>query len=489
LKKIIHFYHTIRVSLTLLGMLIAILGVFTLLLLSNAALAVPMVTMFAEGKGAEGFVPTPEQRQWLSNKTTLRVATVNEWMPVDVAQGEGIYTGLSGDYTQLLARRLGLTIELQRFANMDGLLAAAREGKIDLIPSLAKTRERAEFISYSRPFLDLNSAVFARRDSPALNQVGDWRGVKIAVERGFSTVDYLRSTYAAATLVLKDDTDGALRAVARGDADVYVGALLTTVHRLDRLQLANLEVRSQLKSPFWLLHMGVPHASTDHNKLLEMIDAAMASVSRDEARTIEQRWIAAISSIRFAPDGLLLSEQQQAWRKKNNTIRVAYDPEMHLISQTGDGGRMRGVGVDFLALAIAKLGMAVIEEKSGDWPTIIEAARRGEVDVLVAAAKTQERLAEFDFAGPYLTARTVIVDRIDSLAHYSLVDLTGRKVAIVKEHFLVNQIRQNHPSVELVFFPTLTGALESVERGETVAAIGNIYAISNLLTTRFLGSL
>lgn len=467
----------------LLAMLLAISFVWR-----DAQASVPLNYFIAPGESS--FSLTPEQAAWLKKKGTLRVGVGTDLSPVEVVEAGGAFTGLAGDYLQLIARRLDVKLTFVRYDNGETLLRAAERGEIDLLPTVVNTKERERYVAFTRPYLDLPHAIFAHRQTPIFPIKGDWDGVKVVAERGFAVIGHIRKSHPKAKIVLVDDAASALLAVTKREADVYVGSLITSERVFNRLRINNIEIRGEVDTPLKNMRMGVSrNVPSGHTLLADALDQAMSSITADELRAIEARWIAPVNKITYASGGLILSDEQQAWLREHRNIKVAYDPEMYLVSELGDGGRMRGVGVDFLGGAATKLGINVSEEVGGTWPEIIEKARRGEVDVLVAAAKTPERLRDFDFAGPYLVARTVIVDRYDGLAHYRLSDLVGQRVAVVKEHFLLSDIRQRHPAVELVEYNTLLEALEAVERGEATAAIGNIYTMSNLLATRFLGYL
>jgi two-component system, NarL family, sensor histidine kinase EvgS len=430
-----------------------------------------------------------DEQAWLARKKTLRVAVKPNWGPIDVVQGDGLYTGMSGDYMQLVARRLGLGLEATQYLSQNDALQAMRTGSADILPALARTPEREMFIAFTQPYLDMPNGFFARRDLKPFALNSKLEGLRIVAEKGFAVVDQIKTQYPKAILVERGSTDEALSALAAGEADVYLGALATTTHRIQFMRLSNIEIRGELASPYRKLAFGVSQQIPDRVILQRLLNRAMSSITLDEARAIELRWLGTISGVRFAEGGLILSDAQREWLTRNSTIRVAYDPEMALISETNSAGSMRGAGVDFLSAAAAKLGLTIVESQQGDWAEVINMARQGKVDLLVAAAKTQERMPSFDFAGPYLTTRTVIADRFGGLPYTDLDDLNGKTLAVIKEHFLIPDIQRRHPGVRLQTHPTMRDVLDAVDAGKANAAIGNMYAVSQLVSTQFVGRL
>ena len=105
---------------------------------------------------------TAEQITWLKSKRVLKVATKADWHPIDVSYNSGTYTGISGDYLRLLSAKLGLAIEVTQYSSNDEAIAAVVSGKADILPSLVATPQRLEKLQFTRPYLDVPNAVFAR---------------------------------------------------------------------------------------------------------------------------------------------------------------------------------------------------------------------------------------------------------------------------------------------------------------------------------------
>jgi two-component system, NarL family, sensor histidine kinase EvgS len=429
---------------------------------------------------------TAAEVAYLKQYPTLRVATKPDWAPIDRWEQDGVYAGVSGEYLRLVATRLGLKLDVKQYASNTAALDALKAGQADLIPSLALTPERQAVVTFSSPYLDVPNAVFARKDVATFDVSGNWQGLEVAAEMGFAHVKNLRATKTGAAIQEYADTETALIAVARGEADVYMGALPTTAANIEKLLIGNIEVRGYVDSPFRLLRMGV---ARDKSLLLSAINRAMASITDDEADAIRQRWLPARTLLTYAKNAMPMTPAQRAWADKNSQLRVAYDPEMSPITFTDSNGKMSGLAHDYLKIVSKKLGLTVVEEKRGTWSEILAATQRGEVDVLVAAAMNQERLDYLDFAGPYLSSPSVLVDANRDVTASELEAFIGKKLAVQQDHFLVAEIARRHPGITLVNFPTMAAALAAVVAGECDGAMGNLHPISQLIETKFIGKL
>jgi ABC-type amino acid transport substrate-binding protein len=359
------------------------------LLLIATLVCVTGILAHATSVSAAGVVtedqPTPVlltagELAWLKANPVLRVAALSNWEPIDSWTSGGAYTGISGDYLALLAKRLNLRLEVARYPTFDTVLAAVREGRADLVPSVAVTAERETYLAFSPAYLDRSLAIFLNRDANAIDLSGDWKPL--------------------AKVVQYDDTAAALTALAKGEADVYVGSLQPGSVAAEKLLLSNITVSGYFESPIRYLHLGVQKQNV---MLHGLLGKAMHSILAEEGATIDKRWSPAHTVLNYAAGTMPLSVEQREWLAKNNRIRVGYDPELKPISFEADGGHLAGLAHDTLKLVTKKLGISVVEERKGTWAEILAATSRGEIDVLIAAGKNQERLNYLNFAGPYLS--------------------------------------------------------------------------------------
>ncbi len=92
--------------------------------------------------------------------------------------------GVAPDMAAAIAARLGVELELVPFPHPDKLCAAAEEGAWD-VALVGADPDRAQFISFTDAYCEIQATYMVRRDSP-IRQVedADRPGARIAVKRG-----------------------------------------------------------------------------------------------------------------------------------------------------------------------------------------------------------------------------------------------------------------------------------------------------------------
>lgn len=411
--------------------------------------------------GSPALLLTDEERAWIAAHPRLRVFTKTEWSPIDLYTSEGRFRGLSGDYLHEIAQRLGLKLEFTAAATLAEALDALKAGKADLLPSVARTPQREEFMAFSQSYLDVPNVYVARRGVQGVGPEQTMKDLRVAVEKGYAVISLVAERHPAAQRVEFTDSAAAVRGVSEGEADVYIGALPTTSFLVEKLLLTNLEVRSPSHSNLSGLRMGV---RKEDRMLLGLIDKALATVTLAQRQDIHRRW-APLQSLLVEPSPpLQLSPPEQRLIATLPALRVAYELDFRPYTYRGADGQLAGMAADYLRLVSDKIGLPVGQRIGGAWADVLAQARRGEVDLLIAVAANEERARDFVFVGPWNSSPNVLLTRRDAAPVLDLAQFNGRRVAVLRDGQTQYLLRKKHPRIELV---------EVDRRDELFAAVSN----------------
>ncbi|CAD5107474.1 ATP-binding protein [Zestomonas carbonaria] len=236
---------------------------------------------------SEALPLSAQERAWRDANPVLRVGVEREgWPPFDIVEA-GNYRGISADYLELLAQRLGMRVEPVFLDDWDRALEALRTGEVDVLPSVARTPEREGRMLFSQPYLVSNSLIFSRYDVE-LQGLDDLAGKRVAMERGYALGELLRRRVPEALLVETQNTEAALRAVSTGRAEAYVGDMIVASYLIRKHSLANLVLHGESGLAGSDVRLAVRR---DAPILLDMLNQALASLAGPERDAIEARWL------------------------------------------------------------------------------------------------------------------------------------------------------------------------------------------------------
>jgi serine phosphatase RsbU (regulator of sigma subunit)/ABC-type amino acid transport substrate-binding protein len=253
------------------------------LLVSLAALQV------AGGSAAAADLLTVDERSWLdAHAQPLRRGADPGWPPFEFRDEAGLYAGMCQDYSDLVAARLGIAIEVVPDLDWKTILERLRGGELDVISCLVKTPERSAFMAFSKPYTTIPAVIYTRNDSPYVGRLRDLRGRRVTTIRGYAITEFLKKEHAGLELVECDTPLECLQSVAVGQADAFVGSLVVGVYHVRKYNLANLKVAAPAEVPPLELRFGI---RKDWQPLAAMIDKALATISPEEHTVIQQRWV------------------------------------------------------------------------------------------------------------------------------------------------------------------------------------------------------
>lgn len=228
-----------------------------------------------------------EARAWVREQGVVRVAPDPDFAPIDYFDARGRHSGLSAELLALLAKRSGLRFQAQRTADFGAARAALEAGEVELLSSVFRSEARAGAMLFSTPYLRLPAALIGRRDGAAVSGLEELRGRRIAIVRGHVWQELLSERGFTGELLPAPNIEAALAMVAAGEADAYVGDLLSADLALRRSKLdGQLMVLGETG-----LEAGLAFAvRQDLPELKRVLDLALASVSVAEESALRARW-------------------------------------------------------------------------------------------------------------------------------------------------------------------------------------------------------
>jgi len=176
-----------------------------------------------------------------------------------------------------------------------------------------------------------------------------------------------------------------------------------------------------------------------------------------------------------------LSPRQADWIERNPTIILGlYDsgwPPFEIMQK----GRPDGLGYDYLMLLTRQLGLQVKVRVYRDWADVLDAACRGEVDVVMNITLTPDRTRCMVYTGAYADAPLALVGRVGDTRTSSDPDLTGLSVVTEQEFLTSGQVRARFPAARQVTAANTRAALAMVAQGKADVYIGNAHVASTLI--------
>ncbi len=231
---------------------------------------------------------TAEERAWLADHPEIRLAPDPDFPPIEFIDDDGNYQGIAADYAALVERRLGIQLKIVNLASWDEVLEKARRREIDMFGAAAKTPQRAEYMHFTRPHIELPGAILVRKEVQGKLSLEDLRDLRVGVVSGYVWQDLLLNDFPDIDLVKVPDLKTGLKETSFGSIDAMVANLAIASWYIQREGITNLRVAGETG------YFGRYAFATrkDWPLLKSILEKTLATVTPEEHQAILQRWIA-----------------------------------------------------------------------------------------------------------------------------------------------------------------------------------------------------
>lgn len=412
-----------------------------------------------------------EERRFLAGLPTLRVGlNLPDNRPYEVIGPDGRISGIQIELLTHLALALGLKVEPVVFGSFSEAWTALREQRVDLMATLGYDVERDGQVAFTLGTSPNPGAVIMRAGAPPWQATSTLDGRRVAIERGYVAQWHVRRTWPRAQLLEQTDTAAALRAVASGQADAYVGSLLMAMDRIQREALPGLQVSNTLVYGTGQMHFGVrrdwPLLASALNKGIAALRAAPLPGTRAALQAVsDQRGGASL------PQPMALSPPEQRALVRRSVLRVGAVRGLLLLNEATAGGGHAGIASDYTQQVLGRLGVAHTVVPFDSVAQMLDALRAGRLDLVPLLSHTPGRAQQLHYSEPYLSMPYHIVARSDAPLYWGLDSLRGKRLALAPQHPLRERLAQDFPDIQVVQATPGQGAMDLVAAGLADAAV------------------
>ena len=228
-----------------------------------------------------------EEKRWLAEHHKIRLGIDIAWPPVELIGPDGSYQGMASDFIAHIEQSLGVETLVDKELSWSEVMAKTRQGEIDLLPAVARTPERESYLLFTEPYITFPFVIFTRKELLFIDGLADLEGKKVAVEKSYMTQDYLERQWPQLSLTLVESSEEALRQLAAGKVDAWVGNLAVGSFLIEQIGLTNVEVAALTPLKFALC-MAV---RKEWAPLLPLLQRTLDQIAPDQKLAIRKKWL------------------------------------------------------------------------------------------------------------------------------------------------------------------------------------------------------
>ncbi|RXJ86070.1 diguanylate cyclase [Arcobacter sp. CECT 8985] len=229
---------------------------------------------------------TLKEKKYLTNIKNLNMCVDPDWMPMDKIQ-KGKHVGVGSDYIYQIKKFLNINIILVKTKNWSETLEYIKHRKCDIIPLAVKTKERASFLNFSKPYLKLPLVIVTKIDKLYINSITDIQK-PLGIVKGYAFPKRILNKFPNLNIVEVDSVEDGYKKVRRSQIFGFIDTVATAGYIIQKKYFGQLKISADFEDD-WYLHIAIRN---DKPQLVPIINKALASIPKETHQKIFNKWIA-----------------------------------------------------------------------------------------------------------------------------------------------------------------------------------------------------
>ena len=387
-----------------------------------------------------------EEKEFLKKHPTIKVHNELNWPPFNY-NVNGKATGYSIDYMNLLASKVGLSVDYISGYSWNDFLQMIKENKIDVMLNIARTENRENYLNFTSPYTKTFDSVFVKKDQNLFQNLNDFNGKKIAVIKGFYEEELLSKYYPNINLVYVENTLEGLKKVAFDKADGFIDNFVVANYFIENNLITNLKPAFEVTDNRFNLDM---HLATNKENILlqQILEKGKKEITKEELYELKRKWTNT-SNTKELKSTIPLNEQEESYLNKKNQITMCVDPDWEPFEVLNDKKEHVGIAADIIKLISTKLGIDIKVIPTKSWEESIEFSKARKCDLMSFLNQTPQRETWLNFTEPIFNDPNVIIGRAENDIIKDLSKIKA-SIAIPKETAMYERFQKDFPNLIII---------------------------------------
>lgn len=240
---------------------------------------------------AENSILNPQENLWLkSRNNTIVVYPEKNFPPYSYQNSSGTPQGLSIDYIELIAEKIGAKIEYLPARPLSQILDDIRQNKKgDVVTSLTYTKEREDMLYFSDNYITSPAVIVVRKDldKGSAMTLGDLSGKKVAIGKDYAVEGFVHTNNPRVVIESVMDDESGLQQVVLGEVDAAIMDITSLSYYLSKQVLNSVKVVGSTGFEY-KLSFAVPK---DKEILQSILDKGLQQISTNDRKILNDKWV------------------------------------------------------------------------------------------------------------------------------------------------------------------------------------------------------
>jgi signal transduction histidine kinase/CheY-like chemotaxis protein len=249
---------------------------------------VSVLIVFLDSDEKNNLSLTKEEKKWISENRTVLVSPTPSFPPIDfLEQEKKLHKGIAKDFLDKFSEMTGLEFKTDFPRTWEESLNNIKNKKTDIITSVQKTRERSEYLLFTKPYIKVKNILIVNSDSDTDMNLKKMKNKKLVIIKDYAVSEYIENKYPEIDTVYADNILDAMFFISMEKADAMVANVPVAAYFRSKNMIGNLKLAQEIDYEY-NLSFGI---RSDKPILHSIISKALNSLPEPEKEKIKNKWI------------------------------------------------------------------------------------------------------------------------------------------------------------------------------------------------------
>ena len=231
---------------------------------------------------------TTKEKEWLDqNRGNIRYAPNPSWPPGEFIDENGSHQGIVSDYIQLFEQKLDIRFHRIHFTTWNEILNGLKDSEVDMAGAIQKTKEREEFLTFTRPFLEIPLVILCQSNYNKELTEDQINKMTLACVKGYTSLEYVRKKYPGTRITECESDLSAILQTSLGHTEGTVIDLMAASYLVNQYGINNLKLGTELDYTWQLCFA----CRKDQPELRSIINKTLNAIDDGQKQAIFKKWI------------------------------------------------------------------------------------------------------------------------------------------------------------------------------------------------------
>ena len=228
-----------------------------------------------------------KESEWLKKHPHLVVGISPNAPPYQFVDQNGEINGIFIDFLSIIEDRLNYKFQKVYQSDFSLLLAKVKEGSVDVILEVQKTKEREKILNFTPYLLSHPHIIVSRKNDQKIASINDLFDKNVSVVNKYAIHEYIAKTYPRIKLIPLADDVACLRSVATNQSDAFICQQAVATYFIEKEGISNLKISGEID---YSNELAIA-SRKDLDTLNIILTKAVNSINKSEKHNIYRSWL------------------------------------------------------------------------------------------------------------------------------------------------------------------------------------------------------